>query len=168
MVRAYQLVISGPGGFLIFNQLMLWSSVSIFAITVQKYFGRQHWISWLFLLIPLVPPILRNSTMIWKDISMGYVFLLIAAIFTKVTLDKNRLRLPSIIFVLLLIFYTIGIKYQASYIAPWVCVWFVWIQSNFKLKLRFYGYALLISLSLIYAESMFESTYYDYALFYFF
>lgn len=78
MVYAWRLAnnLIGPGGLLVFHQLMYWSAVGFIAICVHK----NVWVRCLVVVIlGLLPPLWIHSATIWNDVGVMSSFLLAVA-----------------------------------------------------------------------------------------
>ena len=124
----------GPFIMLLFEQILLWSSVLVFVDTWYQKYGYSKQI-WFFILIPLFPGILKLSGMIWKDVHLAFSYLLAASILIKYTLlplPNTKIRYFSKILVPIVILYGTAAKYQAIYIAPLFVLWYLMVFYNFS------------------------------------
>ncbi len=106
-------IYQGPQIMLLLHLVFLWGGVLLLF-----YADRQNKYRLLYFVIPFLPNILAQSGIIWKDIGfgLGSFFVIASCIFYS-----YRQKRPSclvVIGLLLIIFYIVGVKFQAQFIAP--------------------------------------------------
>ncbi|MBA8666287.1 hypothetical protein H1Q59_00015 [Holosporaceae bacterium 'Namur'] len=120
-------ITQGPQLMLAFHIILLWSSTLIFYKTFKRKYPK---LALLFIIIPLFPAILSQSTMIWKDISFSLTFLLVISIACYYTMAKEKPSILVNLFLLIMIFYGTGVKFQAKFITPIIILWLVWLNCK--------------------------------------
>ena len=126
----------GPFIMLLLEQIMLWGAVLIFTNSWYKKHGYSREL-WVFVLVPLLPAILKTSGYIWKDVLFGLSYLLLAAIFSYYILQKKRPCLLVKAILPIMIFFGTACKFQAIYIAPIFIFWYLLVCYNLSKKMLF-------------------------------
>ncbi|WP_425362720.1 hypothetical protein [Candidatus Tisiphia endosymbiont of Hybos culiciformis] len=112
-------IYQGPQVMLLLHLVFLWGG-----ILLLFYADPQNKYRYLYFVIPFLPNILAQSGIIWKDIgfAVGSFFVVASCVFY--IYHQNRPSCLTVIGLLLVIFYVVGVKFQAQFIAP-ILVFFV-------------------------------------------
>lgn len=124
-------VYKGPGLLFLFHLLLLYSATALF-ITI---FCSSR-LKWLYLFLPLVPPISLYSSMIWKDAGFAFSYLFVAAVLSYFIVNQKRPNIFISGLVLLVLFYGTGVKFQAIYILPVMLFGFCYVLNQFRINKR--------------------------------
>jgi hypothetical protein len=127
-------VIPGPGLILLFHLLMLYGACFIFMLCFETYSKLK----WFYVLMPIWPSISFYSFMIWKDAGFAFSFLLASAILSYFMVNKKHPNLLIILFILVLLFYGTGVKYQAMFVLPFMVTGLAYVSNNFKFNFNFF------------------------------
>ncbi|MFP3018553.1 MAG: hypothetical protein ACEY3E_06745, partial [Candidatus Tisiphia sp.] len=105
-------IYQGPQIMLLLHLAFIWGGVLLlfYADSQNKY--RD-----LYLLIPFLPNILSQSGIIWKDVAFAFGSFFVVATCIFYTYRQNPAPLWVITGLLLIIFYVVGVKFQAQFIA---------------------------------------------------
>ncbi|WP_375319407.1 hypothetical protein [Candidatus Tisiphia endosymbiont of Oplodontha viridula] len=106
-------IYQGPQIMLLLHLAFLWGGVLLLF-----YADPQNKYRYLYFVIPFLPNILAQSSIIWKDIGfgLGSFFVVSSCVFYS-----YRQKRPSCLVVmglLLILFYVVGVKFQAQFIVP--------------------------------------------------
>ena len=138
-----------PFPMLIFEQSMLWMAVFIFMNSWYKKHGFTKEII-VFMIIPLLPSILKVSGIIWKDVNLAFSYILAAAILSRYTILKNSVPNLLVKFLVpVVLFYGTAAKFQAMYILPVFLLWYLMVCFKFS-KMK--NIILAILLAIVYAN----------------
>lgn len=77
-------------------------------------------LKWLYLILPLFPPVFLYSGMLWKDVSFACSYLLAGAIISYLCVYKQQPIVGYAAAVCMLLFYGTAVKFQAQYVVPWM------------------------------------------------
>jgi hypothetical protein len=136
-----QMVYPGSGLILLFHLSMFYAAICIFTSTFKDQISK-----FFYVFLPIVPPVLVYSSMIWKDVGFAFSYLLLAGILTHLTYLKKPLSLLLSIGVVLILFYGIAVKFQAQYCAPIIVMWIAYIWNNRKFNLITWVSGLVLNL----------------------
>lgn len=143
----------GPGLILFFHLLLLYSATALF----MTIFWRSR-LRWLYLLLPLIPPISIYSSMIWKDLSFTFSYLLAGALISFFMIKHRRPSWLATMTILALLFYGTGVKFQAQYVLPVFLLGFWYLFTNFMLTRRTTLFALLSYMTFLAGLATFNNT----------
>jgi len=129
--KMFNYIYTGSQVYFLFQLLLLFSSVCIFQTIV-----KESWLKFAIALLPFVPNVAAYSGAIWKDISFAYAFLLAGMLLTKSNILSQKLTLPKIILILLLLIYGVGVKYQAQFVLPVMGLWLGLTLTDSKLNVK--------------------------------
>ena len=124
----------GPFIMLLLAQAMLWSAVSIFTYGWYKKHGYTREL-WCFILLPLLPALLKTCEFIWKDVLFALSYLLLASVFSYYILHKKKPGIITRLILLIILFWGTACKFQAMYIAPIFIFWYLLVCFDFSKKL---------------------------------
>lgn len=102
--RFMSLFTEGPGGVLLFNQLLYWFAIAFFALLVGK---ETLWRIVIFILVGFWPPVLILSFHVWKDAGMMAALALASTCIYGYAVQK---RPAWAVTALLALFYAIAIR----------------------------------------------------------
>lgn len=141
-------IYAGPQMMLLLHLSLLWGGVLFlyYADNTNKY-------RWIYFIIPFVPNVLAQSTMIWKDIGFGNSFFFVFAGCVYYLYKKTKAPLWVSVVFLLITFYALSIKFQSQFIVPVLVFFIVSISSNKRLFFRICMSSIL-SLMLIFTNSL--------------
>lgn len=128
----FHFIYQGPQTMLLLNLAFLWGGVLLLFSSdpTNKY-------RYLYFLIPFLPNILSQSTVIWKDVAFTFSsFFVVASCIFYLSKQKT----PSIMIViglLLIVFYAEGVKFQARFITPILVLWILslYLQTNLCIRI---------------------------------
>lgn len=106
-------IYQGPQIMLLLHLVFLWGG-----ILLLFYADSQNKYRYLYFVIPLLPNILAQSGIIWKDIGFGLGSFFVIASCIFYSYRQKRPSCLAVIGLLLIIFYVVGVKFQAQFIAP--------------------------------------------------
>ncbi|WP_341752868.1 MULTISPECIES: hypothetical protein [unclassified Candidatus Tisiphia] len=106
-------IYQGPQIMLLWHLVLLWGGVLLLF-----YADRQNKYRYLYFVIPFLPNILAQSGVIWKDIGFGLGSFFVIASCIFYSYHQKRPSYLAAIGLLLVIFYVVGVKFQAQFIAP--------------------------------------------------
>lgn len=115
---------TGPFIMLLLIQLLLWIAVFVFVYSWHKKHGYSNEL-WVFVLVPLLPSIVKASGYIWKDVLFAFSYLLATALISYFTLHKKKSNLLINITIFILLFFGTACKFQAVYIFPILIFWYL-------------------------------------------
>ncbi len=141
-------IYAGPQIMLLLHLSLLWGGVLFL-----YYADGENKYRWLYFIIPFVPNVLAQSTMIWKDIGFGNSFFFIFAGCVYYLYKKTKAPLWVSVVFLLITFYALSIKFQSQFIVPVLVFFIVSISSNKRLFFRICMSSIL-SLMLIFTNSL--------------
>jgi hypothetical protein len=122
----------GPVIMLVFQQLLLWSSVAIFVNTWHQKHGNTK-IIYVFIFIPLLPSIILLSGTIWKDVHFAFSYLLATSLLSRyITLKNLKPSAFTKVFIFILICYGTSVKFQASFLLPVMIMWYLYVCFSFS------------------------------------
>lgn len=134
----FNCISQGPQLMLLLHLAFLWGGVALlfYADETNKY--RK-----LYFIIPFIPLVLSQSGTVWKDVGFSFsiFFLLSAGIFYSYR--PQRASIPVIIGLLIVGFYSVGVKFQAQFIIP-VVIYFIlsaYLKRNVLMRLLACGIA---------------------------
>lgn len=121
----------GPQTMLFFHLLLLWGGVLIlyFSNPDNKY-------KWMYFIIPFIPNVLSQSTMIWKDIGFGLCFFFVTSVCIFYTYQQKKAPIYVTILLLFISFYGMAIKFQAQFIVPLLVYWIISISTDKSLQMK--------------------------------
>jgi hypothetical protein len=117
----------GPAPMLFVSLAMLWASF-VYFYRAFKPLSRPLALSLLF--FPLAPALLSQSTMLWKDIFLGHSLILFMAIMTYHSLAHKTLSFWKNIFLILLLFFAIGLKFQVKFFIFPLTFWLITLNTQ--------------------------------------
>ncbi|MCC8372410.1 MAG: hypothetical protein LN568_06790 [Rickettsia endosymbiont of Pseudomimeciton antennatum] len=106
-------IYQGPQIMLLLHLVFLWGGVLLLF-----YADPQNKYRYLYFVIPFLPNILAQSGIIWKDIGFGLGSFFVVASCVFYSYHQKRPSCLIVIGLLLIIFYVVGVKFQAQFIAP--------------------------------------------------
>lgn len=131
-------IYAGPQIMLLFHLVLLWGGTLFLYMADDSNKYR-----WIYFIMPFVPNILSESTMIWKDISFGdSLFFAFAACVYYSYQDRKAPLWASLIF-LLVAFYALSVKFQAQFILPVLIFFIITISTHKALLFRMLATAFL-------------------------
>lgn len=138
----------GPEPIFLTHQILLWGSACLF---IRAFQGKR--IAWIYPFIPLVPHVLFYSGATWKDAGFSFSYLFAAALMTLYGVHQRRPGFFGIGVIFVLLFYGTGVKYQALFVLPVMCLWMGVLltrassqgkgQASFLIMSSFWGVILL-------------------------
>lgn len=117
----------GPEGLLFFHLLLLWFGLYFFYRYNKKNNDKYPW---LIFIVGFLPWVINFSGVLWKDVGMAYSFLLFIA------LSLGSFNLLRFCFALIILFYTINVRYNSIFAAIPV-LYFIfryWFQGISRIK----------------------------------
>lgn len=139
--RYLDMVVKGSGLMLLLHLILLYTGLFFAAKTLQKHPKR-----FLFMLFPLVPPLLIYTHYIWKDIGFAYSFVCVGGVLAWVSSRESRLSFKLAVPLLVILFYGASVKYQAQFLAPVFLAWMVHLMlPNVNKRTWLVGSLLLIT-----------------------
>ncbi|WP_341760986.1 hypothetical protein [Candidatus Tisiphia endosymbiont of Thecophora atra] len=137
----FHYIYQGPQTMLLLNLGLLWGGVLLlfYADSQNKYRN-------LYLLIPFLPNILSQSGIIWKDVTFAFGSFFVVATCIFYTYRQNPAPLWVITGLLLIVFYVVGVKFQAQFIAP-ILILFVlsiYLNTGFLMRIILSGIVSLV------------------------
>lgn len=145
-------VYPGPALMFLMNMALLWSGVYMLAFHLVK----TNKLFWITVLIPYTPWIMTYAGFIWKDVIFTFGYGLLAMILCVKDEHQKCFSFPGSILFFGLLFYATSVKYQAQFVAPFMCFWFCRLQwPRDRQVLKFLKAALFsasIGLSLFYVD----------------
>lgn len=146
----------GPQTMLAFHILCLWVGVGFL-----YYSDANNKYKFLYLLLPFLPNILGQSSMIWKDIAFANALFLCLSICTYYILRAQKAPAWVVAGVLLTALYACSVKFQASYLIPFV-VWSILCISNInKVIYRLLATAIISGLFFVIQNTVVEKLSYQ-------
>ncbi len=143
----FHYIYQGPQTMLLLNLGLLWGGVLLLF-----YADSQNKYRWLYLLIPFLPNILSQSGTIWKDVAFTFGSFFVVATCIFHTYRQNPAPLWVITGLLLIVFYVVGVKFQAQFIAPILILFVLSIYLKTSLLIRII-LTCIISLLIIYGNA---------------
>lgn len=143
-----------PGSGLIFlaHMLLLYVSCAIF---MHSSIDNQS--TWLYAVYPILPPIFFYSSMIWKDVSFAFSYLLLGALISYFCMYRLKPTYATFGIMAILLFYGTAVKFQAQYVAPALLLGIWYIIDDFQFRLNTIILILISYLFLILGISQFNS-----------
>lgn len=125
-------VYPGSGLLFSFHLAMLYLSAAIFV-----YIFRQSKFKWWYAVYPIIPNMLAYTSLIVKDTSFTYSYLLAGALLAFLMVNhQRRYKLIFLTAVLLLLFYGSAVKFQAKFLLFCFTTGIGYCLSNYKLDFR--------------------------------
>ncbi|MFU7502573.1 MAG: hypothetical protein ACE1S7_03860 [Candidatus Tisiphia sp.] len=143
----FHYIYQGPQTILLLNLGLLWGGVLLLF-----YADSQNKYRWLYLLIPFLPNILSQSGTIWKDVAFAFGSFFVVATCIFHTYRQNPAPLWVITGLLLIVFYVVGVKFQAQFIAPILILFVLSIYLKTSLLISII-LTCIISLLIIYGNA---------------
>ncbi len=125
--RSLSIFSEGSGPLFFLHMFFLFGASFFFAASFRH--ARYKWIC---VAIPFIPAVYCLVPFILKDLGFSYSYLLAASILTFLTVKpaNRKARLGGLISVGFLLVYGTGVKFQAQFILPWMCVWMAKVYSE--------------------------------------
>ncbi|OJU72933.1 MAG: hypothetical protein BGO07_01860 [Alphaproteobacteria bacterium 40-19] len=141
--------VSGPSLMFCLNMALLWGAVYLLSF----HLTQRGINSWLALHLPYLPWVGLYAGWIWKDIifTFGYGFL--SMILCCKAKNRQSFSFGGAVYFFLVLFYATAVKYQAQFIAPFLCYWFCTVQWPNSKNLSYFWKTAILSLSLVMSNS---------------
>jgi len=124
-------IYKGPGLMLLFHLVLLYGAAAL----LLNLFA-QYRIRWLYVGLPLMPPISFYSSMIWKDIGFGVAYLFVSSLMSVYMLRRRPMPVWAIVSSMLLLFYGTAVKFQAQYALPIVLVGLAYCLVSYRVSCK--------------------------------
>lgn len=137
----------GPQTMLFFHLSLLWGGVMFL-----YYADETNKFRWLYFVIPFLPNILSQSTIIWKDVGFTFSFFFVISVCIFYLYKNKKANLAVIASLILITFYGSSVKFQAKFIVPILVFFIVSISTNKSFILKFI-ISCIVSFILIFINS---------------